>query len=329
MHRSTLRAFLLCSALPTCALAQTVLYVPDNQANAGVCNAIPLSASFAAAMTYVARIPATFLDPLNRTIRDIEFAPCSTTTFTAANLQMGIGHVPSPVPVPFTFPTFDAGGNVTSLGSFLDYSPFWNTVAQGPFSYAMTQDTWSPLGLATGAFTGFTWNGVDDIAFYLTYNTAAGGASCHRTATEPLRLYTSGSYQAASSTASGAAGLKMGLVTGFGAQCTGCGSLAISLSGSPTLGGAVTTTLGNLGGGVPFIGLGFGPFCFANYCGICPIGHSWLFAALGSTTTLNIPNNQIYLGTQVGFQGVGLNSPGGCQSPLVALSDTIVLTIAP
>jgi hypothetical protein len=260
-------------------------------------------------------------------IHDIEFAPCATAVFTAPNMQMGMGHVPNPAPIPFTFPTFDAGGNVTSPGSFIDYTPFWNSVTQGPFNYSMTLDTWSPLGLSTPTFTGFTWNGTDDVGFFMTYGSATGGGSCHRTTTEPLRIYASGAYQAGSSTGSGAAGLKMGLVTDWPRECMGCGGLTITLSGAPSLGNSLTPTIGNLGGGVPFVGLGFGPFCFANLCAQCPIGHGWQFAIFGNSLTLNIPNNPVHIGTQIGFQGIGLLSPGGCQAPNLAMTDTIKVTI--
>jgi hypothetical protein len=302
--------------------------VPDNAANAGTCNAIPLSASFGSgASTYVGRIPASFMDPTQRLIMDVSFAPCGSVVFTAPQLQMGLGHVPNPVPNPFAFPTFDAAGNVVTLGSFLDYRPLYNSVAQGPFNYNMTQDTWSPLGFAPLGGTGFVWNGTDDVGFYLTYSGATGGNSCHRTSTEPFRLYASGSYQASSSSGSGAAGLKMSLDTATGAACTGCGSLTLAITGNPNLGGSINTTLGNLGGGVAFIGAGFGPFCAAQFCNSCPIGHGWQSSNFGSTLTLNIPNNANIVGLQVGIQGAGLMSPGACAAPMVALSDTMVIQI--
>jgi hypothetical protein len=312
----------------TLALAQGVIYVPDNQAAVGTCNAIPLSASFSPAMTYVGRIPASFLNPNERQIQDIQFAPCTSAVFTAANLQMGIGHVPTPAPVPFAYPTFDVAGNVTGLGSFLDYRPLWNSVAQGPFSYTMTANTWSPMGFAATSGTGFTWNGVNDIGWFITYDTASGGSSCHRTATEPFRFYAY-TYQAPGSTGAEAAGLKMGLVTGWPRMCAGCGPITISVTGVSGLGGALNTTLGNLGGGVPFVGLGFGPFCLAPLCPGCTIGHGWPVAVFGATLAVPIPNHTSYLGMQVGFQGAGLLTPGGCVAPLVALSDTIVVQITP
>jgi len=316
------------------ATAQTVIYVPDNDPTIGTCNAIPLSASFGqGSTTYVGRIPASFLDPTNRTIRDLEFAPCNipagTATFSATNMHVGIGHVPAPLPLPFAFPVFDAAGNVTALGNFLDYAPLYNSVVQGPFTYAMTVDTWSPMGLTAGPWTGFTWNGVDDIGVYITYSGGVGGAGLHRTTTEPFRLFASGSFQAAASSSSGAAGAKIGLITGFPSQCGGCGGVSLGLSGSPTIGGSLTASLSNFGAGLPFVGVDLGPFCLADLCPGCTIGHGWPSAVFGSSITLNIPTNPVYIGLQLGFQGIGLLTPGGCVAPPVALSNTVVVTIQP
>ncbi len=147
MRPALLPAFLAMSAVVLC---QGTIFVPDNQSNVGTCNAIPLASSFATSETYVARIPASFMDPILRRIDDIAFAPCNTTTFIGIEPPDGLGPRPHPLPIPFVYPTFDAGGNVTALGSFLDYHPIWNSVSQGPFTYQMTLDTWSPMGFATG-----------------------------------------------------------------------------------------------------------------------------------------------------------------------------------
>src|SRR5262249_4655384 len=109
MRHAVILAFI---AMCSFALGQGTIFVPDNLSTAGVCNAIPLSASFGAgASTYLGRIPASYMDPVNRRIDDIAFAPCNGGTFAAPNLQMGMGHVPTPLPLPFVFPTFDGAGN--------------------------------------------------------------------------------------------------------------------------------------------------------------------------------------------------------------------------
>jgi hypothetical protein len=228
------------------ALAQGTIYIPDNQSAVGTCNAIPLSAPFAAASTYVARIPASFMDPAQTRVDDIAFAPCNAATFSASSCQMGLGHVPNPLPNPFMFPTFDVAGNVTALGSFIDYHPIYNSVNQGPWTYNMlVPNTWNAVGF--GGTTGFIWDGTNDVGYFLTFSGATGGTTCHRTATEPFRAYASGTYQAAASSGSGAAGLKMalstspaGTITTIGTGCPGSGALVpvLSTTASPTIGNA-------------------------------------------------------------------------------------------
>jgi hypothetical protein len=111
-----MQTHLLLASLLSCsfALAQSTIYVPDNMSAVGTCNAIPLDSTFATATTYVGRIPASFMGTSPVSIQDIQFAPCNTATFTAANMQIGIGHVPS-LTTSITFPTFDAGGNMIAL----------------------------------------------------------------------------------------------------------------------------------------------------------------------------------------------------------------------
>jgi hypothetical protein len=244
MRPALLPAFLALSSLVLC---QGTIFVPDNQSTVGTCNAIPLQSTFSVATTYLARIPASYMDPVLRRIDDIAFAPCNGGTFSAATLQMGLGHVPTPLPLPFTYPTFDLAGNVTALGSFIDYHPIWNSASQGPFTYQMTANAWSPMGFATGGgTTGFVWNGTNDVGYYLTYTAATGGDTCHRTSTEPFRAY-AGTYQAAASTGSGAAGLKMEFftsspvgVTTVGFGCAGTNNLV------PILATNAVPTIGNL-----------------------------------------------------------------------------------
>jgi hypothetical protein len=185
------------------------------------------------------------------------------------------------------------------------------------------------MGLAALGGTNFVWNGTNDIAFFMTVNGATGTGAYHRTSTEPFRLYTSGSYQATTSVTTGASGAKMALVTTWEPVCTGCGPLTISMTGTSTLGGSLTPVIANAGAGIPFVGIGFGPFCATQLCNLCPIGHGWQAVTFGSTVTLGIPSNPLFVGMQVGFQGAGLLTAGGCQAPMVALSSTIVAQITP
>lgn len=240
-------AFAALPALPPSAGAQTLIQVPDNQPAVGTCNIFPLGS---ATFTYAARVPASYLTGSALRLLDVAFAPCASGTWACPTVQMGIGHVPNPLPVPFNFPTFDAAGVPTNLGNFLDYTPLWNSVTQGPLSWAYTANAWSPFGFQTGGGTSFVWNGVDDIGWFITLQNATGTTSCHRTNTEPFRVYASGAYQAATSNGSGASGLKMELTMGsfspnpatVTAVGTGCGGPAAP---APALSSNFLPSLGN------------------------------------------------------------------------------------
>jgi hypothetical protein len=109
--------------------------------------------------------------------------------------------------------------------------------------------------------------------------------------------------------------------------CTGCGPMTISVTGAPHIDGVVNTSISGFGSGLPFIGLGFGPFCPAPFCGTCRVGHSWSAVNFGSTNAWSIPCVPGFIGIQVGIQGAGFLTPGGCASPQISLTDTVVVTI--
>jgi hypothetical protein len=209
----------------------------------GTCNTIPWNQT---AYTYAARIPASFMDPANPMVDDIFFSSCTSNTWTAPDVQIALGHLPNPLGTsPFVFPQI-SGGSVTSLGSFQDLVVLWDSQVQGGFSWTYTQDTWSPLGFSAGGGTGFVWDGVRDVGFYVTMNGASGGSAMHRTGTEPIRVFTGG-YQAASVSGSSAAGAKMSFtlnpsgpeVIPYGAGC------ALSSGRVPALGTNEIPSIGN------------------------------------------------------------------------------------
>jgi hypothetical protein len=273
------------------------------------------------------------MNPILRKIDDLAFAPCNGGTFSAPNLQMGLGHVPNPLPIPFVYPTFDVAGNVTAIGSFLDYHPIWNSVSQGPFTYQMTANAWSPMGFAmSGGTTGFVWNGANDVGYFLTFSAATGGDTCHRTSTEPFRCYASGTYQAAVSSGSGAAGLKMELLTSSASTITpvgtGCGgtntlapilattelpapgNAAFHVDVSQGLGGSYSLLYLSIGIASSPLPLGGGCnvylelqslFAFIN-SGFVPIGPVTLDAAGSGIFFLPIPNDPGLIGIHAGFQ---------------------------
>jgi len=191
------------------AAQTTQIYVPDNMPAVGTCNVFPLGTP---AHTYIARIPASYMDPALRQVEEILFTPCSSNTWSAPDVQIGLGHLtPGAVPIPFTFPTI-SGGVATGLGNFLDMTVIWDSTLQGGFSFPYTMDQWSPMGFAGMGGTPFVWDGVNDVGFFITCQGATGTSAFHRTNTEPFRAYTSNVYQSPASVGSGANGLKMSFV---------------------------------------------------------------------------------------------------------------------
>lgn len=207
MTRYVLMLF-LCGSLA----AQTFVHVPDSNAASGTCNVIPFGASstFASGYTYLGRIPAGFMNASNPYVLDVAFAACNTGIWAASDVEIAMGHLPSSLPCPFSFPDPSSG----TTGSFLDLTVIQ---AGGPFGFSAVQDTWSDLGFAHHGGTGFTWNGVNDVGFFITFqNATVTGFSgdFHRTGTEPTRTYASGFNAGSSTTCNANSGLKMRLRVG-------------------------------------------------------------------------------------------------------------------
>ncbi len=203
---SLARLAVLVGALSSSNPAQVTVYVPDNAPNAGPCVSAPFSQTTAASgFTYVARVPAASLNSSNPCLQSIAFAPCGSGVWSCPTVRVAIGHVPNPFPVPFTFPT---GGGV---GSFLDLRVIHDSAIDGPITWNATAGAWSPF-LAAIPGSSFCWDGIHDVAWFVTYQGASvtWDGACHRTSTEPFRATAPG-YDAPVSTASGAMGLKMKL----------------------------------------------------------------------------------------------------------------------
>lgn len=104
----------------------------------------------------------------------------------------------------------------------------------------------------------------------------------------------------------------------------GCGTATITSTGSPNLGGTVTTNLGGITG-VPFLGLGLivapTPFC------TCTVGHDWAVVLFGTSNVFTLPTDPSFVGLSIGIQGADLGGVGGCAAPQVAFTDTMVVTI--
>ncbi|HYC77210.1 MAG TPA: PKD domain-containing protein [Planctomycetota bacterium] len=191
-------ALALCAGVA--ASQQVQLWIPDNSPVTNISQNIPFgaSATWSAGYTFVQVIPASVLQATHQRIDEIAFMPALTGSWSCATVLMALGHVPNPIPCPFTFP----GPGGATPGSFLDLAVIYDSATQGPFTWSQTQDQWSPLGFAALGGTGFVWNGVDDIAFFITFQSATvTGGACRRSATiPPSRTYAAG-YQQTTSTA--------------------------------------------------------------------------------------------------------------------------------
>ncbi len=104
----------------------------------------------------------------------------------------------------------------------------------------------------------------------------------------------------------------------------GCGATTITATGFPTIRGRVTVGIGNVTG-VAVVGLGF-TLQSLPFCG-CTIGHEWWLSLPTPQLTFDIPANPTLLGARFGLQGAEAFGVGGCPSPLVTTTDTMVVTI--
>ena len=125
-------------------------YIPDNAANAGTCNAIPLggtSTSFTN-QKFQMVIPRTDLGNLPALVTGLGFAACGNGDHTYGQLVVRLDHYPANLGgvLSTTFANNISAAAVTVL-SATDYT--WRTQA----------DTWNEIGLQNY----FVFNGVDDL----------------------------------------------------------------------------------------------------------------------------------------------------------------------
>lgn len=228
MRIASVLSLVLCLlTAPLGAQCGPLVNVPESDPSTGTCNSIPFgsSASYTAGYTYLSLIPGSSLDSFNNYIEDIAFASCSSGNWSCNTVIVGVGHVPNPLPATFNYPTFDAAGVLQTIGSFNDLTLAHNsfpggtttgTTTSGPFSWNLTQDTWSPMGFSATGGTGFFWNGVDDVAFFVTYqgSVVTSGGSFHRNSSI-TKKYGSG-YNRTASASSSASALNLQLTVGLG-----------------------------------------------------------------------------------------------------------------
>jgi hypothetical protein len=107
-------------------------------------------------------------------------------------------------------------------------------------------------------------------------------------------------------------------------QAHACGSATITPFGTPALGSSVVFSVSNYVG-LPFVGIGFNtaPSAFCT----CTLGHDWASIIFGNTRLIALPLQPSFLGTSFGVQGAVFQDNGGCTSPQVVLTDTMIVTI--
>ncbi len=243
------------------AVGQVLSYIPDNSPITTVGNTIPFGS---AAYTYMVRIPASFMSLTNRKIQEVALMPGFTNTWNAPNLLIGLGHVPSTLPCPFTFPSAGAA----TIGGFLDFTVAYDSSVSGAFSWPCTDNVWSPFGFAASGGTSFQWNGVNDVGLYFTFSGASGGGVIRRAPNGPNTRTFASSYQAATSAtceALFAAYVRLTLVPGFefDAATTGGGVGDLTLTPVTSLGAPgqafgytfISFTPASPQGGGPLLGL--------------------------------------------------------------------------
>lgn len=194
------------------AAQTTTVYLPDpNPTIPGgtSVNTIPFGS---AAYTYLARIPAMSLNPTNTVIEDVAFAPPVSGVWNATNVIIGMGHIPTPLPCPFSFPTTNPAG----VGSFIDFTVVFDSTIHGALNWTWTAGQFSPMQLETTSGNRFTWNGINDVGFYITFSGASPTSGFYRNPNgPPERTYATG-FQAPVSTGCNALfGLVMALDLGI------------------------------------------------------------------------------------------------------------------
>lgn len=103
-----------------------------------------------------------------------------------------------------------------------------------------------------------------------------------------------------------------------------CGALAIQTIGLPIPGRSISTTVSG-GNGLGLIGYSLN-LNTQQFCS-CTVGHDWAAALFGSSHTFALPSGPAFVGFSVGVQAADFGGTGGCATPQLSLSDTMVITI--
>lgn len=166
--------------------AQVYSIYPGNPQGAST-NNYPFGAAAPAGMRLVNHIPVTALDPANPYITDLSFYSPYTGTWSAATVKIGVGHLPTAIPCPFSFP---AGAGGSSIGSFNDLTVMWDSSTDGPLSFNVSPNQWNPLSLPSSGRVPFQWNGIDPVGIFIRLTSATTtGDTRMSTSPQVMRTY--------------------------------------------------------------------------------------------------------------------------------------------
>lgn len=181
-------AVLLASAIAVSASGQ-VVYINNNNPASGSPSPIPFSQlnGYTSLSIYTAAQIAAGGATAGSFLTDLAFAPSgagTSGTLTLSQARIVIGHlVPMPSP---------SGWESNFINSVVIHD-----LASGTFTMPWTGDAWSPLSCAS--FSGFQWNGVNNIGVFIAINTGASGGFSARVSAVNTR-YGVGTFNASTQT---------------------------------------------------------------------------------------------------------------------------------
>jgi hypothetical protein len=281
------------------------------------------SATYTPGYTFAEVIPASSLNPIFQRVTEVSFPPSATGSWSCNTVFIALGHLPNPIPCPFSFPSPTG----STIGSFLDLTVLWDSASQGPFTWPWVADSWSPMGFAAGGGTNFVWNGVNDVGFFVTFQNSVVTSGGIRTTgnVPPARMYAAG-YQASASSASG---------------CNTAGGLFTRLDCVPLFPFNVTTTgVADVlitpvpSGAVPGSTEGF---TFASFATPTPLGAGWVFGLTPDALLFSIVSIPAAVGNPLHYVvspgaypdvpfAIG---PGGLTSLIGVTVDFVQVSLAP
>ncbi len=284
MSHSRAIAIALVAFLSHTALGQTIVYLPDS-GTSGSANTIPFNGTswgtngYTSLTVYPAAAFAAAGVTPSMTLTDLAIVPVTAGSGTI-NIPTGrflVGHIAPGASVPNQW-----------QANFLNSVTMWDTAQRGAITFPWTGVTWSSLPIDGCAR--FSWDGVNDVAFFETIGPAwTGGFSVTTSATPYTRHGLSG-YNPAPGTAQTTTG-----TLGMRARFTFSNGISSDLN--------VTTA----GGGVGDLSIGIN--------GLPPAASEGYI--LVSTTTTGYPNTGPVFGiVPDAVTWSGINSPGFPGNPL-------------